>query len=262
MPRAGSPGMTRFQSLDSFQSAISASFCLSRRCAGRACAGIITRPGMSRSKFGADAGGVSFRGRTIGLGMADPRGDAKQHRDAPALGDFDGRRREIVRLLRVGRLQHRHAGGDGVAPVVLLVLARGHAGVVGRDDDQRGGHAGVRGGEERVGGHVEADVLHRHQRARVAEGGAEGDLHRHLLIRRPLRPAAQFREAFEDLGGRGSRIARAQRDARIAGRQGNRLVAAQQPSFGLAHVAEDSVFSGRFCQAGFCGHGAGRAKFV
>ena len=170
------------------------------------------------------------------LGMADSGRDAKQHRDAPALGDLDGRRREIVRLLRVRRLQHRHARGDGVVPVVLFVLARSHARVVGRDHDQRAGHAGVRGGEERVGGHVQADVLHRHHRARVTERRAEGDFHRDLLIRRPLRPPAQFREAFQNLGGRRSGIAGAQRDTGIPGRQRNRLVAAQQQSFSLAHT--------------------------
>ena len=30
-----------------------------------------------------------------------------------------------------------NAGGHGIAPVVLLVLAGSHARIVGRDDDQR-----------------------------------------------------------------------------------------------------------------------------
>ena len=51
------PYTARFRGEVSAHSAISASFARSRRCAGRAYAGIMTRPGMSRSKCGSAAAG-------------------------------------------------------------------------------------------------------------------------------------------------------------------------------------------------------------
>ena len=44
---------------------------------------------------------------------------------------------EILGLLAVGGLQHRHLGEPGVVAVVLLVLRAEHARIVGRDDRQR-----------------------------------------------------------------------------------------------------------------------------
>jgi hypothetical protein len=44
-----------------------------------------------------------------------------------------------------------------------------HAGVVGGDDDEPAVHAQVRRGEERIGGHVHADVLHGGEGAAAAE---------------------------------------------------------------------------------------------
>ena len=78
------------------------------------------------------------------------------------------------------------ASRDRVTPIVLLILARSHARIIGGDDDQRAADAGVGSREERVGGYVEADVFHRAQRPRPAESRADGDFQRHLLVRRPL----------------------------------------------------------------------------
>jgi len=60
MPTSALPFTTRFGPSASFQARISLSFCRSRRCAGRALAGIITRPAMSRWKPGA-GGAVAGR---------------------------------------------------------------------------------------------------------------------------------------------------------------------------------------------------------
>ena len=165
-----------------------------------------------------------------GVAVADARRDPEQDRDLPALRHLDGREHEIIRLLRVGRFEHRQPGGDRVTPVVLFVLARSHARVIGGDDDQRAAHAGVGGGEERVGGHVEADVFHRAQRPRPAEGRADGHLQRHLLVRRPLGMAAQLGEVLQDFRGRRARVAGPERDARVPRRQRDGFVAAQQQS--------------------------------
>ncbi len=216
-------GSTRFNAHSSPQAAISASLARSRRWAGRALAGIITRPEMSCSKCGARGGaasrppaaGSAGPGDHDGLGVADAGGHPVEDRDLPPFRDFDRRKEEVVGLLRVGRLDRRQPGRDGVAAVVLLVLRGGHARVVGADHDQRAGHAGVGGGEERIGGDVEADVLHRHDRSRARERRAQADLEGHLLVGRPLGAAAQLRERLEDLRGRSAGIAGAQGDAGV-----------------------------------------------
>ena len=100
--------------------------------------------------------------------MADAHGRAHEHGDVEPLGELERLAREGERLGGVGRLEHGNAGERGVVARVLLVLRRVHAGVVGDEDDEAAAHAGVREREERVGGDVEPDVLHRDEHARPA----------------------------------------------------------------------------------------------
>ena len=165
-----------------------------------------------------------------GIAVADARRDPEQDRDPPALRHLDGREHEIISLLRIGRLEHRHAGRDRVTPVVLFVLARRHARIVRGDDDQRAAHAGIGGGKQRIGGHIQADVLHRAQRARSAEGRADGDLQRHFLVRGPLGMAAELGEMLQDFRGGRARVSGPERDAGVPRRQRDGFVAAQQQS--------------------------------
>ena len=99
-------------------------------------------------------------------------------------------------------------------------------GIIGGNDDQRARHAGVGGGEQRVGGHVQAHVLHGAHRPRAAEGRADGHFQRHLLVGRPLGMAAEFGEGLEDFGRRRAGVTRAQGDAGVPGRQRDGFVAA------------------------------------
>ena len=69
-----------------------------------------------------------------GLRVADPRGGSQEDRQVPAGGQFHRQEGEIVRLLGVGRFEHRHGCRDGKAAVVLFILAGCHARIVGRDD--------------------------------------------------------------------------------------------------------------------------------
>ncbi len=64
IPSAGSPSATTFRPEVSPKAAISSSFARRRRWAGRANAGTITRPGMSRSKKGARGAAAAGRRRT------------------------------------------------------------------------------------------------------------------------------------------------------------------------------------------------------
>ena len=163
-----------------------------------------------------------------GLRMADPRGGPQDERQVPAGGQFQRQQGKIVRLLGVGRFEHRHGRGHGKTAVVLFILAGRHARIVGRDDHQRPAGARVGRGKEGIGSHVQSDVLHRHQRGRAGHGHAEADFQGHLFVGGPLGTAAVGREVFEDLRRGRARIARAQRNAVIASGQGDRLIPAQQ----------------------------------
>jgi hypothetical protein len=112
--------------------------------------------------------------------------------------------------------------------VVLLVLAGRHARIVGGDDDQAAFDIGVGGGEQRVGGDVEADVLHGHQGAAAGEGDADADFQGDLLVGRPLRLAAQVVEGFQDFRGGRAGIAGAQGHAGVQGGEGDGLVAVEE----------------------------------
>ena len=135
----------------------------------------------------------------------------------PAGGKLEGGQREIVGLLRIGRLEHRHAGRHGVAAIVLLVLTGSHARIVGRDDHQRAGHAAIGGRKEGVGRDVQAHVLHRHQRGRPAKGRTQADFQGHFFVRRPLGPTAQGVKLFEDFGRGRAGISGGQRNAQRRG---------------------------------------------
>jgi hypothetical protein len=161
--------------------------------------------------------------RDQGLGMADPGGQAQDHRNLPAFRDFEGGQGVVVGFLGVAGFQHGRHGGAGVVAVVLLVLAGGHARVVGGDDDQAAIDIGVGGGEQGVGGDVEAHVLHGHQGAAAGEGHAEAHFQGHLLVGRPLGAAAQMSRDTPGFPWRGCRDSRCPGPRRHAGRRGRRL---------------------------------------
>ncbi len=223
MPRDLPPGTTRFSAQSSFHSAISESFWRNRRWAGRAWPGTITRAFKSRTKLAALGVSRPGRGPHHGATVANPRGGAKQDGNLPALGNLDGGAQEIVSLLGVGRLEHGHAGGDGVTAVVLFVLAGVHARIIGGNDDQGAGHSGVGDGEERVGGDVQADVFHGGHGARAAKGRADGDLQRDFFVGGPLGAAAQLGKILQDFGRGRAGIAGAEGDARVPARRGRWL---------------------------------------
>ena len=160
--------------------------------------------------------------------MADARGHAQQNRHLPALGDLDGAHRELVSLLRVRGLEHGHPGSEGVAPVVLLVLARSHPRIVGRNHHQRPVQPDQRHGEQGVGGHIQPDVLHGDQSAGAGKGDTDPHLQRHLFVGRPLRSSTQAFKGFQYLRRGSTRISRAESHPGVEGGHGDRLVTAQQ----------------------------------
>jgi hypothetical protein len=123
------------------------------------------------------------------------------------LSDSSKAARHVVGFLGIGGLEHRHVREAAPEARILLVLRRGHADVVGHGDDQAAFGAGQGAGHQRVGGDVEADVLHRAEGARAHHGGADGDFQRHLLVHRPFGVEVGIGgEHLQHLGRRRARI--------------------------------------------------------
>ena len=120
------------------------------------------------------------------LGVTDPGGGAVQHRRVEQLGHLAGQGHEVLALLGVAGLHHGDLGGPGIVAVVLLILGGMTAGVVGGDHDERPAHAHVTGGEQGVGGHVQAHHLHGAEGTGTGDGRAVGHLGGHLLVGGPL----------------------------------------------------------------------------
>ncbi len=120
------------------------------------------------------------------LAVTDAGGGAVQHRGVELLGDLAGETDEILALLGVAGFHHGDLGGPGIVAVVLLVLRGVAGGVIGGDDDVSAVDAHVAGGEQGVGGHVQAHHLHGAERAGAGHGRAVGHLGGHLLVGRPL----------------------------------------------------------------------------
>ena len=118
--------------------------------------------------------------------MTDPGGGAVQHRRVEQLGHLAGQGHEVLALLGVAGLHHGDLGGPGIVAVVLLILGGMTAGVVGGDHDERSAHAHVTGGEQGVGGHVQAHHLHGAEGPGTGDGRAVGHLGGHLLVGGPL----------------------------------------------------------------------------
>ncbi len=167
-------------------------------------------------------------GLNHGLGVADAGCQTQHDGEMPAFGKFEGFKGESVRFLRIGRLEHGDARSLCIVAVVLLVLAEGHAGIIGGNQNQPAGNAGVGRSEERIGSHIDADVFHGHQRPRARIGRAEPDFQSDLLVRSPLRSPAIRGEVFQYFGGGSARVPSPQGYARMFGGQGHRFVSAEQ----------------------------------
>jgi hypothetical protein len=134
--------------------------------------------------FERDLGPLTHLDDAAGVGNAG--GESNEDRQVEFLGDGERPHRVVTALLAVRRAEDRHLGHETVEAVVLFVLGRVQARVISGYDDESAERADVGGREERVGGHVQADVLHRCESASPGYRGAERDFERHLLIGGPL----------------------------------------------------------------------------
>ena len=140
--------------------------------------------------------------------MRNPGGQPQQHRRIKLFGQRICQLGIIPALSGITRLEHRHLRRNRMMAGVLLILRGMHAGIVGHRDHQAAVDADIRRGIQRVGRHVQPDVLHCAEAARAAGAGAVRHLKRHLFVRRPLGIDVLFilYHAFGDLGARGARI--------------------------------------------------------
>ena len=150
--------------------------------------------------------------------VAHARRHAEHHGRVVALGDVEGVAEHVLGFLRVRRLQHGDLDERRVVAVVLLVLRAVHARIVGGDEDHAAVDAHVGVGEDRVGSHVQTDMLHRGHRAHAAHRRADRRLHGDFLVRRPF--GVDFfvcSRVFQDLRAGRARIGRSERHARLPG---------------------------------------------
>ena len=144
----------------------------------------------------------SLAGLDERLAVADARRYAEEHRRVELFGNLEGFLDVVEALLAVGGLDHRNLRVRGVEAVVLLVLRAEKARVVRGHYHEAAVDARVGEREERVGRDVEADVLHRGERARTRYRSAGRGLERDLFVSRPLGidPGVLVRrEVFENL---------------------------------------------------------------
>jgi len=111
---------------------------------------------------------------------------AQKDRDVELLGDAERPAGEVLCLLRIRRAEDRDFGHQAIVAVILFVLRRVQARVVGGHDDQAAARADIGGREERVGRHVQAHVFHRGERPRPGNGCAERDFQGYLFIGGPF----------------------------------------------------------------------------
>ncbi len=91
---------------------------------------------------------------------------------------------------------------------VLFILGGMHPLIISDTDHHARIDAGISCRKQRVRRHVQPDMLHRAERACTADRRTKRNLHRNLLIRRPLGVNLLVEaDLLGDLGRRGSRIA-------------------------------------------------------
>ena len=162
-------------------------------------------------------------------GVRDAHGGANHADGGELLGEPEGLLGHLEGFLRIGGLEHGHAGKRGVVTAVLLVLGGEHARVVGREQHEAAANPRIRKRHERVCGDVDADVLHGDKGAVPGHGEAQGVLERDLLVDRPLGiHVIELGERLKSLGGRGSGVSETGVAAGLPCAPGNGLIAAQQ----------------------------------
>ena len=170
-----------------------------------------------------------FSGHHDALDVRDSRGQSQNHGRLETFRKLERVARHRVGFGCVRGLEHRQVHEPAPEARVLLVLRGSEADVVGHGDYKPRLDTDEAHGHQRIGGHVQAHVLHRGDGAPSGHRGAERDFERHLFVRGPLRvDAGRAGERVHDLGGGRSRIGGCDLDARFPGAARHRFIAREK----------------------------------
>ena len=177
--------------------------------------------------------------------VADARGSAQHHGLLQLAGKAKGFACHVLGFLRGDRLKTGQQCKAGVGAVVLFVLARVTAGVVCGQQHHAAGQARVHRGEQRVGSHVDAHVLHGHKAHGTAHGSTGGHFKGHLFVDRIFQPvaalAAKAVERVRHFRRRRARVAADHMYARFKRAAHNGLVAQQQVSLAASTLQQRMI---------------------
>ena len=136
--------------------------------------------------------------------MVDAGGRAQHDRLLELTGQQQGFTGHVLGFLRGGGLEAGHPHEPGVGAVILFILAGMAQRIVGAHQHETAGKPHIRRGEQRIGGHVDAHVLHRGHAHSHGKGRAGTHFHSHLLIDGILHAVSAARgesvERVRDLG--------------------------------------------------------------
>ena len=165
------------------------------------------------------------------VAVADARRRPEQHWRAVPLRKLEGIDDHLVGLFGRCRVEHRQFAEEAEGARVLLGLRRDGTRVVGDHHHHAALDAQIGKAHQRIGGDIEADLLHGHHRSRAGHGGTGGHFQSHLLVDRPLDvdvAGVARRHRRQNLGGRGTRITAHHPHARCKRTEADRLVAHQK----------------------------------
>ena len=163
----------------------------------------------------------------LGARVADARRRAQKYGKFKFFGEVEGRLYHFVGFFGRRRVEDRKVRVLRKVARVLLRLRRPRPRVVRDGDDHAAFDAYVGEAHQRVGGDVEADLLHRADRARARVSAASGDFECGLLVDGPLHVhafAAFADESFYDFSRRSAGIAGGQPEPRGERAERYRLV--------------------------------------
>ena len=133
-------------------------------------------------EIGAPASGLHRPALDRLIRVTDAHRGSQQHRYLMTFGQFEGERDHVPGFLRRARVERRDFGEQREQTRVLLGLRGVQSGVIGNDQHQTAHHADIRGGERRVGRHVEPHLFHRDSSTLAGIGGRQRRLECDLLI--------------------------------------------------------------------------------
>ena len=151
-----------------------------------------------------------FNGR---IGVADPGRRPEEYRCAVFLRKFIGLLDHVVGFLNGTGIKAGQLAEIRIVPCILLCLRGNGTRIVSDQDDHAALNADIFQAHQRIGGNIEAYLLHGDQDSGARVGGAGRHFHSGFFIDGPFHICVLcpvFGDRFQGFGGRRSRIARRQ----------------------------------------------------